>query len=274
MREKANLCCQNETTARQQISGASFPATTKSQTYKTLLWTVSSFWPASCFVRGGGRRNAPSSLCILALTDRIVSKGETRSSNAAPVNVSMYSSIILAPQLILKHTMQEYWSTESKSLPLSAERYRVSKANMFLGAPGCKPGRCLSTYHRRHRTGGTPAAGLPNLRLGMTRPFAPPKLFEHHLPVYAESALRRGFRVKPVKGGGYLNKAVSCQQKSAVMCYFRSVCLSSKLQIYVNSCLAYQSRCAYSIPLWHFLRTNHKDKRTHKTFVPAMAMTL
>ena len=37
----------------------------------------------------------PSSLCILAFTDITVSKGETLSSKAAPVSVSIYSSMVL-----------------------------------------------------------------------------------------------------------------------------------------------------------------------------------
>lgn len=41
---------------------------------------------------------SPSNLCIFAFTDMIVSKGETRSSKAVPVSVSMNSSITRGPR--------------------------------------------------------------------------------------------------------------------------------------------------------------------------------
>lgn len=45
----------------------------------------------------------PSSLCIFAFTDIIVSKGDTRSSKNVPVKVSMYNSISLFFMTIIHH---------------------------------------------------------------------------------------------------------------------------------------------------------------------------
>ena len=41
--------------------------------------------------------NSPSSLAIFALTDIMVSKGDTLNSKAVPVRVSIYNSIIYYP---------------------------------------------------------------------------------------------------------------------------------------------------------------------------------
>lgn len=74
-------------------------------------------------------RSLPSSLCIFAFTDIIVSKGDTLSSNAAPVSVSMYSSI--APNCPL-HLQKRQHRFQSISLwPYTSKQKQRNKDTVF-----------------------------------------------------------------------------------------------------------------------------------------------